>query len=49
MLKLLEFMQVDFRRFLQKRIQFSLFELTPPRLLLYFANVSLICVLFLGW
>lgn len=41
--------KADFLRFLQKRIQFNLFELTPPRLLLYLANVSLIYVLFLGW
>lgn len=42
-------MQLGFLRFLQKTIPFSLFELTPPRLHPYFANVSLIYVLFLGW
>jgi len=48
MLKLLEFKQGVFLRILQKRVHLSLFGLSPPRLLFYFANVSLIYVLFLG-
>lgn len=49
MLKFLEFMQLDFLRLRQKIVPFTLFELTPPRFHLYFVNVSLIYVLFLGW